>query len=698
MRCPSPFSSHPLQGGLLAGLVAFVVVLASLITGAEAGTEGCAGGPTTSGETTRGTPCPDLIVAEPGVEAIYGGGGADTIYATPGVAVYGGGGDDRIYAAPDGVSVDGGEGADLISAVIPRSARPARAAARARVALSASCPTGCYLTPGDDQFDGGPGPDIVYGGRSNDILNGGGGDDLLYGGLGDDTVRGNEGNDLLSGGWGADSLDGEAGDDYVRGDGTPDPTIQDTGGGNDTLSYATGIAPGFSDSAGYPNFSSYRSFPAAGGERGVYLNLGTSLGDNGVPRYGGGVDTIPGDGFETVIGTAFSDYIVSSDRSQTIYGGGGGDVLLGMGGNDKLYGGADGDHLDGGSGANTLNGNAGSDYCRSPEKAAGCERRKSDTGVVLRNSSKISLGMMAPEAAGRTQIYMTGSSLADSVSATYNPGSPARVTFAVAPGSAGFFNRDSSASSGCSIPTATEAVCTLSKPLDSILLAGFGAADILQASGFPTTTSVMNLGGEGSDTLSGGDLSEDVLVDGPDFTGFWDDRLYGFGGDDALVNNGGADDLFAGSGNDLMLSIFACGGDELNGGPDRDNASWARATTGVEAHIVEGVAGRPGTAAGPECGTGPLSALAEVEDLEGTSFADRLFGGPGPNQLLGRAGGDSFYGAEGADLLLTNAGDADPVISCGADTDTAVIDHPLYGESPDPDCESLPEADPKYAG
>jgi Ca2+-binding RTX toxin-like protein len=865
MGCPNSRSSQSLQLGLLAGLGAFVLLVACLVGGAAAGIEGCAGGPTTSDGTTRGTPCPDLIVTRPGVDAIYSGGGADTIYARPGVSVRAGGGDDTIYAAPAGVTVNGGEGADVISAQPRRSIDAARVASRStaitspnlvanpsfetdlsgwaqhgssghlfdtyarqsgwasdgswslrvtetalpvgeqryveqtwnqvptspgeRLTLSVdlnvltapangvalkvyiqfynssggalswkeatvsdgtglktatvtadapanaafaaagpvwmdgaythptgvssadlyvddvtltrdvsdSCPTGCYLSPGDDQFNGGPGPDTVYGGRSNDTLDGGGGDDRLYGGLGDDTVRGGDANDLLSGGWGADSIDGQAGNDYVRGDGTPDTTIQDSGGGNDTLSYATGVTPGFGDGAGYPSFSSYPNFPAADAERGVYLNLGTNVADDGFARYGGGVDTLSATGFETVIGTAFSDDIVGSDRNETIYGGGGGDVLLGSGGNDVLYGGADGDHLDGGTGTNSLNGNAGSDYCHSPDRA--CERwRSSETGVRLRNPSQISVGFMAPEAAGRSQLYLAGSSGADSISATYVPGSPPRVTFTVLSGSAGFFNRDSSAGSGCSIPTSTQATCTLTKPLDSIVLAGVGGADVLQANGFPATVSVINLGGEGADTLTGSDLSEDVLVDGPDFTGAGADRLNGLGGDDALINNNGQDHLLAGNGNDLMLSIFACGGDELNGGGGRDNASWARATTGVEARIVEGVAGQPGDGNGPQCGSAPLSTIAEVEDLEGTSFADRLYGGPGANQLLGRAGGDSFYGAEGSDLLLTNAGDLDPVISCGADPDTAVIDHPLYGESVDPDCESLSEADPKYAG
>jgi Ca2+-binding RTX toxin-like protein len=568
-------------------------------------------------------------------------------------------------------------------------------AAGTGAAAPTSCPTGCYLSASDDRFDGGPGPDIVYGGRSNDILNGGGGDDLLYGGLGDDALSGDDGNDLLSGGHGADGIDGKAGNDYVRGDGTAD-TLLDSGGGTDTISFATGVTPGFPDNAAYPSFASYTNFPPYGGERGVYIDLSRNVADNGVAIHGGGVDTLAGGDFETVIGTPFSDFIVGSDGNNTIYGGGGGDVILGAGGADSLYGGADGDHLDGGSGANRLFGNAGSDYCRTPATRNSCER--SSTGVILRNPARISVGFLAQGAPGRSHLYLAGSNLADSVSASYAPGNPARVTFSRLAGSAGSFDTSSSAAGGCGSISSSRVVCTLPGGLDAIVLAGGAGGDRLQTSGLQPGSSPMLLGAEGGDHLSGGESTEDVLVDGPDSTGVWSDRLDGLGADDLLTNNGGADDLFGGAGNDLFLSTTICGGDELNGGGDRDNASWARYDAPIEARIAEGLAGRPGTGSGPVCGADPFDTLLEIEALEGTRFGDTLFGGPGPDQLLGRAGADTFHGAGGADLLLTHSADADRSIVCGDDLDIAVIDHPQYGDLPDPDCESTPTENPKYAG
>ena len=108
--------------------------------------------------------------------------------------------------------------------------------------------------------------------------------------------------------------------------------------------------------------------------------------------------------------------------------------------------------------------------------------------------------------------------------------------------------------------------------------------------------------------------------------------------------------------------------------------------------------GRFGTAAGPECGAQPFDRLLQVEDLEGTTLADSLYGGPDSNQLIGRSGADVFFGGAGIDLLLANSADADTTIACGADSDTAVIDHPAYGDGPDSDCESVSAADPKNTG
>jgi Ca2+-binding RTX toxin-like protein len=605
---------------LLAGATAL-----SLPVSSAAAMPSCAEGPVTIGDTTWGTACSDLIVAPPRIASVHGGGGNDTIVPAP-------------------------------------------------IGASAPCPEECRLGVGSQTFDGGSGDDIVFGERGNDTLNGGEGNDRLYGGIGDDLLRGGPGDDLLSAGHGFDSVDGEAGNDYVRGDGTID-RIFDTGGGFDTLSYSTGVTPGFGGS------SPVSGFPPTAEGRGIHLDLGAAgeNGNNGVAPFGGGVDEVETGAFEKVIGTPFSDYIVGSEAGETIYGGGGADVILGKGDSDTLFGGAEGDDLDGGGGTNTIDGGPGEDHCQSP---GGTSCEAVGEGVVPRDPTKVAVGFEAEEETNLAQLYLAGSSSADIVTATYVAGPPPTVSFESS--TTGSFDESTGASGGCGSPTGKAVVCELSAPLDSIVVAGLAGDDELKAVGFPSTVSTMLLGGEGGDQLTGGEQTEDVLVDGP---GGGSDALEALGRDDALMHNGGSDIRLGGNGNDLFLSNSICDGDTLNGGPGRDNASWTKLTEAVEANLGLGKAGRSGSGETPACGGGSLDTLEQIEDLEGTGLGDLFYGDAGPNQLLGWKGADSFFAQAGDDTILANSDDPDLVIDCGEGNDVAFIDE---SEDPPPvGCENV---------
>jgi Ca2+-binding RTX toxin-like protein len=380
------------------------------------------------------------------------------------------------------------------------------------------------------------------------------------------------------------------------------------------------------------------------------------MADNGVAPNGGGVDEVEVGAFEIVVGTAFSDHLVGTSRTETFYGGGGADAIEGGGGGDTLVGGADGDYLDGGTAA-------------------------------LRDPTKVSVGLMTPPGANPyapyAQLYLVGSSGNDNVTATWSPGA---VSFHL---SAGAFDQSAADAGDCTV-SATDASCPLAAPLDSLLVAGMAGADTLAASGFPSTAGVVLTGGEGSDSITGGD-TEDILVDG---AGSGGDVVNALGGDDALTHNGGADELLGGNGNDLFLSNSVCDGERVVGGAGRDNSSWARFGEGVEANLATGAAGRPGSGEAPGCGGEPLDSIAEVEDLEGSSFGDVFFGDGGPNQLLGHPGPDVFFAGAGEDSILANSGDADVAINCGPDDDSATIDRPQYGDPAPVECETVYEADP----
>jgi Ca2+-binding RTX toxin-like protein len=533
------------------------------------------------------------------------------------------------------------------------------------------CPDTIRAPRGVTTVNGEGGDDVIYGQRGNDEINGGEGNDRLYGGIGDDRPRGGPGDDFLSGGFGADSLDGEAGNDFVRGDATID-AIADTGGGTDTLSYATGATPGFFDR---PGVSEFKGLPIDREGRGAYVNLQSGLGDNGLAPSGGGVDEeLEGTSFEVVIGSAFPDFIVGTPEAETIYGGGGADVILGEGGSDVAYGGADGDSC---AAATTFE----------------CETDGEE--VEPRDPGAISVGLMAPQAGGNPALYLTGSDENDEVTAGYAAGA---VTFTLGPSSQGGFDTSPSAAGGCAAPAGGKVVCPALSPPDSIVLAGLDGNDTLAVSGFGTgateATSVILLGNGGNDQLSGG-LTEDALVDGAGA-----DTADAGGRDDAVPNNEGGDQLHAGAGEDLFVSNAVCDGDRLDGGPDRDNANWANFNTAVAIDMAAQRAGLVGSSGQPQCADSSLLTILEaVEDTEGTSFGDVMIGDSGPNQLLGRPGPDSYFAAAGDDSILANSGtpvdDPDPVIDCGSGWDTAQIDHPENGPDTAPvECESVYERDP----
>jgi Ca2+-binding RTX toxin-like protein len=619
-------------------------------------TPSCAEGPTREGEVIVGTDCADRIVVPPSVSYVDAGPGDDTIVGSLTTAA-------SASACQEGVA--------------------------------------CHLEVGSQTFEGGAGDDIVYGDRGNDILRGNAGDDRLYGGIGDDRLEGGPGNDWLSGGFGADTIDGGEGNDYVRGDGTIDH-IFDTGGGYDTLSFASGVTPGFGAgvAAGVNEFPSGKE-----GERGVYLNLaaGGENANEGIASSGGGVDEVEPGVFERIIGTPFSDYIVGSGAGEEIIGGGGADVIKGGGGADVLRGGADGDFLQAGPGS-VMYGESGGpgggepakdqvDYCTGGGQEIGCGSNTAE--VVPRPTGTVSVGEVAA-GSGSTDVYLVGSNGADVVHAT---DTGATVEFTLTGGA--LFNLTEGDGGGCSA-TAAHATCPLAAPvtpnvpsLDAVVIAGMGGADTIEATGFPEGVSVVALGGAGADTVETGP-SEDVLVDDPPENPSVD-HLRAGAGDDALLHNGGADTLDGGEGSDLFLSVSICDGETISGGAaladDRDNASWARlGSIGVDARLDLDEVGEVGAGEAPVCSGGrPLDRLEGIEDLEGSEGSDVLYGDEGVNQLLGHRGEDTYRALGGDDSIFANSGTRDRVIDCGEGNDSAVIDLAAVGDPAPIGCESVRE-------
>jgi len=508
------------------------------------------------------------------------------------------------------------------------------------------------------------GDDVLYGQRGNDSLFGGEGADRLYGGVGDDRLRGGAGDDRLFGGFGADSLDGEGGNDLARGDATVD-ALGDSGGGTDTLSFATGVTPGFPNSGA---FFTGAGFPAGAEGRGVYVDLDEGIANDGLAPSGGGVDQplAPASDFsdfEIVVGTPFPDYLVGTGGAETFYGGGGADLIAGGGGGDVAHGGADGDGC--------------------VEVATeDCENNAAE--IDLRDPGAIAVGVVSSGNPAGPAAYLTGSDKGDKVTASYSAGT---ITFSLGAGSEGQF--EAGTAGGCNAPSGGSVTCPVPQALDSILLAGLGGGDSISAPGLPETVALVELGNEGDDALTGGE-TEDALIDGAG-----EDTVSAAGRDDALPNNGGADQLHAGSGEDLFISNAVCDGDLIDGGPDRDNANWANFGAAVSIDMAAHAAGLIGPAGEPHCSsTAQLTTLQAIEDVEGTGLGDNLVGDAADNQLLGRDGPDNYLAGAGNDLLLANSGDSDPTADCGEGFDTALVDFAPFVDGPPVGCESVEERAP----
>ncbi|KAL2090274.1 hypothetical protein ACEWY4_014962 [Coilia grayii] len=143
----------------------------------------------------------------------------------------------------------------------------------------------------DDGLEGGPGHDTLMGGKGEDILMGNSGDDTLYGGEGDDMMLGGSGADSFIPGPGADEVDG--------------------GPGRDTVLYEGDHKKG----------------------EGVYVNLLTGEGLQ-ADAEGDVLKDI-----ENVIGTIYSDILISGYEPTLLKGSDGDDVLVSVVGEDYLIGG-----------------------------------------------------------------------------------------------------------------------------------------------------------------------------------------------------------------------------------------------------------------------------------------------------------------------------------------------------------------------
>ena len=136
------------------------------------------------------------------------------------------------------------------------------------------------------------------------------------------------------------------------------------------------------------------------------------------------------------------------------------------------------------------------------------------------------------------------------------------------------------------------------------------------------------------------------------------ESLAGKGGNDSLYGNGGDDKLDGGAGDDLLWG--GPGADMLKGGIGNDTISYWESMEGVDINL------RAGTASGGDAEGDTID--EDIENVQGTIYADMLSGNKGANKLWGWDGNDELSGDRGDDTLWGGAGD--DTLDGGAGNDT----------------------------
>ncbi len=181
----------------------------------------------------------------------------------------------------------------------------------------------------------------------------------------------------------------------------------------------------------------------------------------------------------------------------------------------------------------------------------------------------------------------------------------------------------------------------------------------------------------GDDVMIGGD--EDNILVG--LAG--NDDLRGGGGDDTFIGFSGDDTMDGGDDTDVVSYRYEDGEQDnwgqFGGGsdppvqlpdplPDRHGAvvNLSAAQVTAVGFDVDGNAGDDVVEAGQAIDSwGGTDTLTNIENVEGTEFADFILGSAGANQLDGYLGDDTLNGGDGDDTLIGNDG-SDTFVFAGA--------------------------------
>jgi Ca2+-binding RTX toxin-like protein len=465
----------------------------------------------------------------------------------------------------------------------------------------------------------------VIGGTDNaESINALGGNDAVYGDGGNDTIEGGDGNDFLRGGAGNDVITDQQGDDLIWGD-----------LGNDLIQAGSGIDQVF------------------GGDGQDTLRGG--LGAD-VIEGGDGKDLIYGD-----TGTV-TQRLVSGITVDAMDTNGDADAIAGGLGDDTMYGGGGDDFLDGGEGNDVLYGGLGNDLMAGGD----------GNDIFYMDASDIGFGNDMDGGIGYDIVDYSasvGSGLGAGVErfgviADLNPVAPIVVPVGIPPVGDGFVSIEELRGSrfndylrgGSNLPLG---LGLLTDAIGGVINFGTIALPVFRSS------TVKLVGGEGNDTLEGGDGTGQYLLQA--------DGTYAYVG--WVLNPDGVTSTYEGG--VWNPQVEGPGMDVLSGGLGIDTASYASAQSAAPvnpAPIVAPVLNLPGvtvnlalTGAQYTVNAG-WDMLVGIENITGSAFDDTITGNAQANVLDGGDGNDTLNGGAGNDTLNGGAGDDSMVGGTGTDT------------------------------
>lgn len=444
----------------------------------------------------------------------------------------------------------------------------------------------------------------------------------VLGGDGNDVLTTGSGNDTLDGGPGNDTLDAGPGDDVLIG-GDGDDTLLG-GSGDDRIDGGSGVD-----------------------------QIDGDLGDDQITGGAGGDQIDAGAGDDHVDGGSGDDQISGGDGDDVLLGGDGHDRISGDDGRDELHGGAGNDDLDGGTGYDKIYGDDGDDLLQATDGGdlldggAGNDLLDGDEqGNVLiggpGNDTLNGYGGADTLQGGDGNDVLDGGDGPDSLQ-----------------GEDGDDRLDGGAGPDRLSGGAGRDTVSYDESPQAVSVSLNGAADDGQL-------------GEGDDVRDDievviGSPANDTLIAGPFAV-----ELHGGPGDDTLIGSPQADLLSGGDGNDTLDG--AGGPDVLAGGDGNDSATYATRGGAVTVSIGTGPDdGEPGE---------QDHVLADVEQVIGTRFADRLSAADGLGvRLIGEAGDDHITLPKQRPLpddgMTSRA-------TCGTGTDTVTAS---ADDQIDPDCD-----------